>query len=67
MTDIVIDYMKTEEFYLVSELAKKLRVSDMTIYRYIRAGKIEALKFGKEYRISHDEVERFIKRSKYQS
>ena len=28
------------EFYLVEELAEKLRVSNMTIYRYIKAGKI---------------------------
>ena len=53
---------KTKEFYLVSELAESLRVSLMTIYRYIKAGKIKAHKIGKEYRISKDEFERFLKK-----
>ena len=53
---------KTKEFYLVSELAQSLRVSLMTIYRYIKAGKIKAHKIGKEYRISKDEFERFLKK-----
>ena len=53
---------KTKEFYLVSELAESLRVSLMTIYRYIKAGKIKAHKIGKEFRISKDEFERFLKK-----
>ncbi|HQK58398.1 MAG TPA: helix-turn-helix domain-containing protein [Candidatus Pacearchaeota archaeon] len=31
-----------KNFYLVEELAKKLRVSEMTIYRYIKARKLKA-------------------------
>ena len=49
------------EFYLISELAKKLRVSNMTIYRYIEAGKLKAHKLGKGYRVTKDEVQRFLK------
>ena len=37
-----------KKFYLVEELAKTLRVSNMTIYRYIKAKKIKAYKIGKE-------------------
>jgi len=51
-----------KDFYLVSELADSLRVSLMTIYRYIKAGKIKAHKIGKEFRISKDEFERFLKK-----
>lgn len=50
----------TKEFYLVEELAEKLRVSNMTIYRYIKAGKIKALKLGKEFRIERAEFQRFL-------
>ena len=54
--------MATEhDFYLVVELAEKLRVNRMTIYRYIKAGKIEAHKIGKEFRIGKNEFERFLK------
>lgn len=49
-----------KEFYLVEELAKKLRVSNMTIYRYIKAGKIEAYKIGKELRIAKEEFDKFL-------
>lgn len=52
------------EFYLVEELAEKLRVNPMTIYRYIKAKKIEAYKTGKEYRIARTEFNRFLEASK---
>lgn len=48
------------EFYLVAELADKLRVSEMTIYRYIEAGKLKAHRLGKGYRIPKNEYERFL-------
>lgn len=50
-----------KEFYLAEELAKKLRVNIMTIYRYIKAGKLKAYKIGKEFRIERSEFERFLK------
>lgn len=51
---------KDQEFYLVDELADKLRVSNMTIYRYIKAGKLKAYKLDKEYRIGAKEYQRFL-------
>ena len=53
-----------KEFYLVEELAKKLRVSEMTIYRYIKAKKVKAYKIGKEYRIDKQEFNNFLNRVK---
>jgi len=53
-----------KEFYLVEELAKKLRVSNMTIYRYIKAGKLKAYKIGKEFRINKEEFQRFLDKVK---
>lgn len=49
------------EFYTPAEVAEKLRVNIMTIYRYIKAGKIRAYKLGKEFRIDVKEYERFLK------
>jgi excisionase family DNA binding protein len=49
-----------KEFYLVEELAQKLRVSNMTIYRYIQAGKIKAYKIGKEFRIKQADFDTFL-------
>lgn len=52
--------MHKPDFYLVEELAEKLRVNKMTIYRWIKAGKLTASKLGKHYRITRAEFERFI-------
>lgn len=51
-----------KEFYTAEELAAKLRVNIMTIYRYIKAKKLKAYKIGKEYRIDKDEFNAFLKR-----
>jgi len=48
------------EFYTAQELAESLRVNIMTIYRYIKAGKLKAHKIGKEFRIDQKEFERFL-------
>lgn len=53
--------MSREEFYTAQELAEKLKLNVMTIYRYIKAGKLKAHKIGKEYRIGRAEFERFMK------
>ena len=52
-----------KEFYKAEELAEKLEVNIMTIYRYIKAGKIKAYKFGKEFRVEKSEFESFLKKS----
>lgn len=50
-----------KEFYRAEDLAKKLDVNIMTIYRYLKAGKLKAHKIGKEFRIGKAEFERFLK------
>lgn len=56
--------MAEKEFYKAEELAKKLRVNIMTVYRYIKAGKIKAYKMGKEFRIDNKEYSKFLINSK---
>lgn len=55
--------MTDKEFYTAEELATKLRVNIMTIYRYIKAGKLRAHKLGKEFRIDSTEFHRFLKKT----
>ncbi len=50
-----------KEFYRAEDLAQKLDVNIMTIYRYIKAGKLMAHKIGKEFRIEQSEFNRFLK------
>lgn len=51
-----------KEFYTAQELADKLQVNIMTIYRYIKAGKLKAYKIGKEFRIDHKEFNNFLEK-----
>jgi putative resolvase len=53
-----------KEYYTAKELAEKLSLNVMTIYRYIDAGKLKAYKIGKEYRIEQSEFERFMNNAK---
>jgi len=53
-----------KEFYTAQELADKLRVNIMTIYRYIKAGKLKAYKIGKEFRIDKKEFNNFLNKVK---
>lgn len=52
--------MKEEEFYTAKELAEKLRVNIMTIYRYIGAKRLKAHKIGKDFRIGKKEFDSFM-------
>ena len=56
--------MKPKDFYTARELADKLRVNIMTIYRYLKAGKLEAYKIGKEFRIDKKSFNDFLKETK---
>ena len=56
--------VENKEFYTTQQVAEKLQVNVMTIYRYIEAGKIKAYKFGKEFRISAEDFNKFLKDNK---
>ena len=53
-----------DTFYTAQELAGLLKVNVMTIYRYIKAGKLEAYKIGKEFRIEKKDFKSFLNKSK---
>lgn len=55
--------MKQKDFYTAKDLAEKLGLNIMTIYRYIDAKKLKAYKIGKEFRIDKIEFEGFLKRA----
>lgn len=55
--------MGTKDFYTARDLADKLGVNIMTIYRYIKAKKLKAYKIGKEFRIDKNEFEAFLRKA----
>lgn len=54
--------MKDKPFYKAEELAELLEVNIMTIYRYIKAGRLKAYKLGREFRIEKNEFDTFLKK-----
>lgn len=56
-----------KEYYGIKEIAEKLGYEPITIYRYVWFGDLKAFKIGKEYRIAHDELTRFICACEYRS
>lgn len=50
----------SEEYYSIKEVAKKLKVAYLTVYRWIRSGKLNAYKVGKQYRIKEEDIVKFV-------
>lgn len=53
-------YFSSSDFYTVQEVALLLRLSVLTIYKYIRGGSLVAVEFGGHYRVSKKALEEFI-------
>lgn len=47
-------------FLTVAEVAGQLRVSNMTVYRLIKAGRLASVRVGKSYRVLEDDVDRYL-------
>lgn len=56
--------MTQEEYFTINEVAKKLKVAYLTVYRWIQANKLKAVKAGKQYRIKKEELDKFLKEYK---
>lgn len=55
------------EIYTPEEIAGQLKLTVRTIYKLIREGKLPATRIGREYRISDEQVERFMKSQEVKS
>jgi len=53
-----------DELLTVIQVAKILKVSNMTVYRYIKAKKLTVIKVGRDYRIKQTEFDKFLERYK---
>lgn len=58
---------KEEQYYTIKEVAEILKVAYLTVYRWVKDGKIEAYQLGKEYRIKKDDLDKFMESSKYKT
>ena len=49
-----------EPLLTVGEVAALMRVSNMTVYRLIKAGQLGAIRVGKNYRIRRSDVDQYL-------
>jgi excisionase family DNA binding protein len=47
-------------FLTVAEVARMLRVSNMTVYRLVNAGDIAAVRVGKSYRLREADIDKYL-------
>lgn len=48
------------KLYSIDEIADILKVTQRTIYNYIKSGSLKAIKIGKYWRIKHSDLEQFL-------
>ena len=51
--------MESDQYYSIKEVANMLKVAYLTVYRWIKNGKIPAIKAGKQYRIKKEDLNSF--------
>lgn len=49
-----------EKLLTTTEVGKFLKVSDLTVRRYIKEGKLKSAKFGRQHRISEADLREFM-------
>lgn len=54
--------MNIEDFklYTIEEITAILKVTQRTVYNYIKGGQLKAVKIGKYWRIKHTDLQNFI-------
>jgi excisionase family DNA binding protein len=59
---LVIQEKPEKEYYSVEEVAEKLSLNYFTVLRHIKNGSLVSEKIGKQYRISQNQLENYIKK-----
>jgi excisionase family DNA binding protein len=48
------------KLYTIDEIAEILKVTQRTIYNYIKSGSLKAIKIGKYWRVKQSDLEQFL-------
>jgi len=55
------------KFLTVAEVAAVMRVSRMSVYRLIHSGELEAVRFGRNFRVPESAVQNYLDDSYYET
>lgn len=53
--------MSDIKLYTPKEVAEILKLNRKTIYNYIESGRLKTVQFGREHRITEEELQRLVK------
>ncbi len=56
-----------DRFLTVAEVAARMRVSKMTVYRLVHSGELEAVRVGRSFRVRDEAVQEYLRRSFFQA
>jgi excisionase family DNA binding protein len=51
-----------EKYYTVKDISKMLKIHEETVRRAIRDGRLDSVKFGRDYRIKHESFIKFLEK-----
>ncbi|RJQ35849.1 DNA-binding protein [Candidatus Microgenomates bacterium] len=54
----------TKVFLTAQDVSKLLKLNILTVYGYIRNNKLNAIRFGRNYRIAKEDLDKFIESNK---
>ena len=55
------------KFLTVAEVASVMRVSKMTVYRLVHSGELPAVRVGRSFRVSEEDVNEYLRKSFFQT
>ena len=55
------------KFLTIAEVASVMRVSKMTVYRLVHGGELPAVRVGRSFRVSEDDVNEYLRKSFFQT
>lgn len=61
------DHLSDVKFLTVAEVAAFMRVSKMSVYRLIHSGELEAVRFGRSFRVDQRAVDSYLRGSFYET
>jgi len=53
------------KFLTVADVAALMRVSKMTVYRLVHGGELPAVRVGRSFRVTEDDVNEYLRKSFY--
>lgn len=53
------------KFLTIAEVAALMRVSKMTVYRLVHGGDLPAVRVGRSFRVSEEDVDEYLRKSFY--